>query len=60
MYCIVTGLEFASVREMEEAYGIDSPEDVAAEMAERYEEERHQHTMFPLYDHVEMNDEIPF
>ena len=60
-YCIVTGMEFASRREMEEAYGIDSPEQLEAEMAERYAEWHHQHTMFPWHDFVETNgDEIPF
>jgi len=31
MYCIVTGLEFASTEEMMEAYGVDTPEQLRAE-----------------------------
>jgi len=38
-YCIVTGIEFASTREMEEAYGIDSPEMLRAESQAQYEED---------------------
>lgn len=61
MYCIVTGMEFASTREMEEAYGIDSVEMLEAEAKANHDEWLHQHTMYPWFDLVPVyTDEIPF
>ncbi len=39
MYCIVTGMEFATSSERDEAYGIDSPEMLRAESQAQYEED---------------------